>query len=88
MSALLSQTGLAALSADAVVDARSMSCPGPLLEAKRAMAKVAEGDLLELWSSDPNTKVCVPAWAEKAGHESLGYLRAEGYDRVFVRHGR
>jgi tRNA 2-thiouridine synthesizing protein A len=87
MSALLSQTDLSALTADAVVDARGTVCPAPLLEAKKAMGELAVGDLLELWSSDPNTKVQLHAWAGNRGHESLGYLRAEGYDRVFVRHG-
>ena len=88
MSTVLSETDLAAITADTVVDARGTACPGPLLEAKRAMGRVAVGDLLELWSSDPNTKVDVHAWSDKVGHEFLGYLSAEGYDRVFVRRGK
>jgi tRNA 2-thiouridine synthesizing protein A len=76
---------LAALGADKVVDARGVACPGPLLEAKKAIAGVAVGNVLELWSSDPDTKKDVGAWAGKVGHEFLGAVAADGYDRVFVR---
>ena len=68
-----------------VVDARGAACPGPLLEAKKAMGGVAVGEVLELWSSDSQTKNDVAAWAAKVGHEFLGVEMAEGYDRVFVR---
>jgi TusA-related sulfurtransferase len=40
--------------------------------------------VLEIWSDDPKTRRAVPEWAQKVGHEYLGYLAAEGYDRVFV----
>ena len=68
-----------------VVDARGAACPGPLLEAKRSMASVAVGSVLELWSTDQQTKADVAAWAGKVGHEFLGHLSADGYERVFVR---
>jgi TusA-related sulfurtransferase len=68
-----------------VVDARGTACPGPLLEAKRAIGSVKVGEVLEIWSGDPNTRVDVPRWAEKVGHEFLGSTATEGYDRIFVR---
>ncbi|HUJ56474.1 MAG TPA: sulfurtransferase TusA family protein [Gaiellaceae bacterium] len=71
-----------------VVDARGVACPGPLLEAKKAMAGVAVGEVLELWSSDSQTKNDVQAWSGKVGHEFLGVEVADGYDRVFVRRGK
>ena len=88
MTTLLPETDLAALAADAVVDARGAACPGPLLEAKRSMGSVAVGNVLELWSTDPQTKVDVAAWAGKVGHEFLGHLAADGYERVFVRRAK
>ncbi|RUM32750.1 MAG: sulfurtransferase TusA family protein, partial [Archaeoglobus sp.] len=37
------------IKADVVVDARGQSCPGPMLEAKKALAaKVKAGQVLEL----------------------------------------
>jgi tRNA 2-thiouridine synthesizing protein A len=67
-----------------VVDARGTACPGPLLEAKKGMAAVAIGDTIEVWSTDPATKADIGAWSAKVGHEFLGVLEADGYDRVFV----
>ena len=68
-----------------VVDARAMSCPGPLLEAKKSIGLVKIGEVLEIWSGDAGTKVDMPRWCEKVGHEYLGELQGEGYERLFVR---
>jgi TusA-related sulfurtransferase len=68
-----------------VVDARAMSCPGPLLEAKKSIAAVKVGEVLEIWSGDANTKNDMPRWCQKVGHEFLGGLPGEGYERLFIR---
>ena len=70
------------------VDARGTACPGPLLEAKRAMAEVPVNGILEVLSSDRGTTEDVPLWAKKIGHEYLGNLEEAGYWRVFVKRGR
>ncbi|RPI94733.1 MAG: sulfurtransferase TusA family protein [Chloroflexi bacterium] len=76
---------LANVQATKVVDARAMSCPGPLLEAKKSIATVKIGEVLEIWSGDVNTKNDMPRWCEKVGHEFLGVLQGEGYERLFIR---
>ena len=48
-----------------VVDARAMSCPGPLLEAKKGIATVKVGEVLEIWSGDPGTKDDMPRWCPR-----------------------
>ena len=68
-----------------VVDARGSACPGPLLEAKKAIGTVRVGDTIEILSGDPSTKNDLPRWAAKVGHEFLGVIEAEGYDRMFVK---
>ena len=73
------------IQATKVVDARAMSCPGPLLEAKKSIATVKVGEVLEIWSGDVNTKNDMPRWCEKVGHEFLGALQGEGYERLFIR---
>jgi TusA-related sulfurtransferase len=75
---------LEAITAAKVVDARGAACPGPLLEAKKAMGTVPLGSVIEIWSTDPITKTDIGAWSAKVGHDFLGALTAEGYDRVFV----
>ncbi|KPK69155.1 MAG: SirA family protein [Acidithiobacillales bacterium SM23_46] len=67
-----------------VVDARGSACPGPLLEAKKAIGTVAVGETIEVWSGDPSTKADLPRWAAKVGHEYLGVREGDGYDRIFV----
>ena len=84
----LTETALAALTPDRIVDARGRACPGPLLEARKALPGVAVGNVLELWSTDPGTRNDVGAWAAKVGHAFLGSLPADGYERVFVRRER
>ncbi len=80
----MTELDLATVQAAKVVDARGSACPGPLLEAKKAIGTVPVNSILEIWSNDPGTKVDIPLWAKKVGHESLGSLEAEGYDRIFV----
>ena len=75
---------LTTLKSAVVVDARGMACPGPLTEAKKAIDKLKLGEVLELLSSNPGTKRDLPFWAERLGHEFLGFLSADGYDRIFV----
>ncbi len=79
---------LEAVAAAETVDARGATCPGPLLEAKKSMGGVSVGDVIELWSTDPVTKTDVEAWSTKVGHEFLGTLEADGYDRVFIKRGK
>jgi len=68
-----------------VVDARAMSCPGPLLEAKKGIGTVKVGEVLEIWSGDVNTKNDMPRWCNKVGHEFLGILQGDGYERLLIR---
>jgi tRNA 2-thiouridine synthesizing protein A len=76
------------LTADTVVDARGTACPGPLLEAKRSMAKVPVQGLMEVLSSDASTKNDIPLWAAKVGHQYLGSIEDAGFWRIFVRRGK
>jgi TusA-related sulfurtransferase len=44
--------------------------------------------VIEIWSTDPATKNDISAWSTKVGHDFMGVLEAEGYDRVFVTRGK
>ena len=80
----MSAMDLTTVTASKVVDARGSACPGPLLEAKKGIGQVKVGEVLEIKSSDPGTRSDIPAWAKKVGHEYMGFLEAEGHDRLFV----
>ncbi len=81
----MAQTDLSTINAANTVDARGSACPGPLLEAKKGIGKVKVGEILEVLSGDPGTRDDIPAWADKVGHEFLGVMAGDGYDRLFVR---
>lgn len=66
------------------VDARSMACPGPLLEAKKGIGGVAMGQVLEIMSGDEGSREDIPAWCRKAGHDYLGLVERDGYDSLYV----
>ena len=76
---------VATLTADKVVDARGTACPGPLLEAKKAIGAVRVSQIVEVQSNDPGSRNDIPVWANKVGHEYLGVIQADGFDRHFLR---
>ncbi len=79
---------LNSLKVDKMVDARGTACPGPLLEAKRAMASVPMSGIMEVLSSDEGSLGDIPLWAKKVGHEYLGFIQDAGVWRVFVKKGK
>jgi len=81
----LQNVDLKTIKSQKVVDARGTSCPGPLLETKKAITGVPIGGILETLSSDEGTRQDIPAWAKKMVHEFLGVVEEPGYDRLFVK---
>lgn len=81
----MSEINLSEIKPSNTVDARGSACPGPLLEAKKGIGKVKVGEIIEILSGDAGTRKDIPAWAGKVGHEFLGVLTAEGYDKLYVR---
>jgi len=67
------------------VDARGTACPGPLLEAKKTIGTIKEGDIMEVLSADEGTKVDIPKWCTKQGHEYLGTIEESGFFRIFMK---
>jgi len=67
------------------VDARGTACPGPLLEAKKAIGTINSGEIMEVLSADEGTKRDVPKWADKKGHEYLGVIEESGFFRIFLK---
>lgn len=76
------------LKAEKVIDARGTACPGPLLEAKRGMAAVSMGGLMEVLSTEVGTTEDIPLWSKKVGHEYLGHFEEDGNYHIFVKRGK
>jgi len=88
MTDMLDQTAVAALEIGATADARGSACPGPLLEAKKSIGGVPVGGVLEILTTDPQTKTDMGAWCNKVGHGFLGVAEADGYERVFIKRAK
>jgi len=81
----MNEEELAKLEVAKVVDARGMACPGPLLEAKKAITEVPVDGILEVLSSDEGTNNDIPMWTKKMKYDHLGIIEEAGYWRLFVR---
>ncbi len=57
------------------VDATELSSPIPLLRAKREIANMAKGEVIQINVTDPNSRVDFSSWCLRAKHEYLGEKR-------------
>ncbi|MBW2011886.1 MAG: sulfurtransferase TusA family protein [Deltaproteobacteria bacterium] len=60
------------------------SCPMPLLKTKKAIEKLASGQILEILGTDPGSRNDLPGWANRMGHQYLGDKEDEGFLRFYV----
>lgn len=67
------------------VDARGTACPGPLLEAKRAVGEVPANEVMQVMSSDEGTINDMKRWSKKMKYEYLGDVEEDGYWSIYVR---
>jgi len=76
---------LKAIASPLVVDARGVSCPGPILAAKKQIAAVSLGNVMEVLATDSGTLKDIPAWCRKMGHDFLGSFEEAGSIHLFLR---
>ena len=53
------------------LDARNLSCPMPVLKAKKALKELDIGKVLEILATDPGSMADFPAWTRSTGQELL-----------------
>ncbi|MFZ0531037.1 MAG: sulfurtransferase TusA family protein [Propionicimonas sp.] len=76
---------LKAIASPTIVDARGVSCPGPILAAKKSIGAVPVGNVMEVLATDSGTLKDIPAWCKKMGHEYLGSFDEAGSLHLFLR---
>jgi tRNA 2-thiouridine synthesizing protein A len=57
--------------ADVILDARGLSCPLPVLKARKALRALPAGATIEVLSTDPGSLEDFPVFCQSAGHELL-----------------
>lgn len=65
------------------IDTRGLSCPLPILKAKKALADLASGELLKVVSTDAGSVRDFQAFAKQTGNELIEQLTA-GADFIHV----
>lgn len=52
---------------------------------KKAIGTIEEGEIMEVLSADEGTKVDIPKWCSKQGHDYLGTVEENGYFKIYMR---
>lgn len=73
----------------ATLDLTGLTCPAPLLGAKRVVDDLKDGQILALTSDCPGTRDDLFIWARQTGNEIAHVAHVEGKRHVFyIRKGR
>ncbi|OIK15862.1 hypothetical protein BIV60_07790 [Bacillus sp. MUM 116] len=62
------------MKANALLDAKGLACPMPIVKTKKAMNNLEAGQVLEVQATDKGSKADIKAWAESSGHQYLGTI--------------
>jgi len=69
--------------ANAVLDMRGASCPGPIVEARKVLAGMQPGEVLKLVSNCPGVKGDIAGWAMATGMTLLNVVEVGAGDYEF-----
>lgn len=67
------------------LDARGLNCPLPILRAKKAIAGLAEGEVLKVLATDPGAVKDFEAFCKQTGNELLQSQSAGDGFEFFIR---
>jgi tRNA 2-thiouridine synthesizing protein A len=69
----------------AVVDARGLSCPMPIVKTAQLIRSIAPGECIELQATDPGSVKDVAAWSRATGNDLLEQWLADGVHHFVIR---
>ena len=72
--------------ADAVLDAKGLNCPLPILKAKKALKDVPSGGTLEIVATDPGSVADFEAFCRTTGNELLDSKSDDGVYTFLIKH--
>lgn len=64
--------------AETLLDTRGLNCPLPVLRARKAMQRMALGEVLRVLATDPGTVRDFQAFCEATGHELVAHSEQAG----------
>ncbi|MGZ6503110.1 MAG: sulfurtransferase TusA family protein [Tumebacillaceae bacterium] len=70
---------------DLTVDAKGLSCPMPIVKAKKGIDSLQSGQLMLLETTDKGSVADFQSWVKKTNNELLKVEEHEGVYRFFVK---
>ena len=70
--------------ADKSIDTKGANCPIPILKAKKAIAEVPVGGMLEVLATDPGSVADFEAFARQTGHQLVEHSESGGVYRFLL----
>lgn len=70
-----------------VLDAKGLSCPMPVVKAKKAMDELTSGQVLEVQTTDKGAKSDLSAWAQASGHKVIDIKEENGILTFWIEKG-
>ncbi|MBO8170833.1 MAG: sulfurtransferase TusA family protein [Bacillaceae bacterium] len=70
---------------DQTVDAKGLSCPMPVVKAKKAIDSMEPGQVMELLSTDKGSVKDFQSWVKQTNHELIKHEEEDGVYKFYVR---
>ena len=67
------------------LDCRGMNCPLPVIKTKKALVKLAGGDVLKVVATDPGSVADMAAFSKRTKHPIIGQSEEAGEFTFFFR---
>lgn len=72
---------------DVSVDVTGMNCPLPILRAKKTLAQMETGQVLQVLATDKNAPEDFAAFCQQTGHELINlFFRDDGVYEIVLKH--
>ena len=72
------------MQANKEIDTRGLTCPLPILKAKKALSEMVTGERLKVLATDPGSVRDFQAFARQTGHELVAHEATGNGEFVFV----
>lgn len=76
-----------AMTANATLDAKGLSCPLPVVKARLEIEKLGAGDVLQVIATDPGSVADFDNWTKMSGHELVASSQDDGVYTYFIKKG-
>lgn len=74
--------------ANAVLDARGLNCPLPILKTKKALNDVVRGELLEVMATDPGSVKDFESFCRQTGNELVSSIQDGGVFKFVIKRNK